>query len=321
MSESDSHYFINAEPKMRGIRLDKALSEYLSEYSRSAIQSWIKQGLVLVDGSPATQKTKLSGTEKLTVQIPESEPADWPAQEMPLDILEEDEHILVLNKPTNLVVHPGAGNSDQTLLNGLLFHCQELANLPRAGIVHRLDKNTTGLMVVAKSELARQDLIEQLQSREMHRQYLAISNGIMISGETIDQPIARHRHDRLRMAVVPSGKPAITELRIVKKFRQHCLISARLKTGRTHQIRVHLSWKGYPIVGDSLYGNRYRPPPSASIELVDTLKNFNRQALHAEVLSLVHPLTREIKRWQCDPPEDMQHLLALLQQDNELDQR
>ncbi len=280
------------------MRVDKALTELLVEHSRGTIQQWIKQGLVLVDGEITKPKLKLCGTEILEFTVPSPQPSQWPAQDIDLDIIDEDDHLMVINKPAGLVVHPGAGNQDNTLLNGILRHHADSAFLPRAGIVHRLDKNTTGLMVVAKTEQARQHLIEQLSNREMHREYLALVNGIMISGETIDQPIGRHRNDRLRMSVTKSGKPAITHTRILRKFRNHCLLQANLETGRTHQIRVHLSWRGHPIVGDKRYGHRYRPPPAASENLIQSLQGFQRQALHAQKLSLIHPHSGEQKTWR-----------------------
>ncbi len=297
------------------MRVDKALAELLSEHSRGTIQQWIKQGLVRVDGEITKPKLKLCGTEILEFTLPSAPPSQSPAQDIDMDIIDEDDHLMVINKPAGLVVHPGAGNQDNTLLNGLLRHHADSAFLPRAGIVHRLDKNTTGLMVVAKTEQARQHLIEQLNNREMHRQYLALVNGVMISGETIDQPIGRHRNDRLRMTVTKSGKPAITHTRVLHKFRNHCLLQANLETGRTHQIRVHLSWRGHPIVGDKHYGHRYRPPPSASENLIQSLQGFQRQALHAQKLSLIHPHSGEQKTWRQNPPEDMVTLVKLLKED------
>ena len=318
ISGSEAHFSIQIPTEMEGMRVDKALTELLVEHSRATIQQWIKHGLVLVDGAVAKQKQKLCGTETLELTLPFEPlvpPNQCPAQDIGIDIVDEDAHLLVINKPAGLVVHPGAGNHDKTLLNGLLYHHADAAHLPRAGIVHRLDKNTTGLMVVAKTESARQHLIEQLSSRQMQRAYLALVNGILICGEIIDYPIGRHRNDRLRMTVTETGKPAITHTRVVKKFRNHCLIQANLKTGRTHQIRVHLSWRGYPIVGDNLYGNRYRPPSAAATNLVQSLQDFQRQALHAQKLSLIHPNSGKQKVWQQDPPEDMATLIKLLQQD------
>ncbi len=317
MSDFESHFSLQIPAAMQGMRLDKALTELLSAHSRATIQRWIKQELVFIDGEIATQKLKLCGGETLEFTIAPAQPSQCPAQDMAIDIIDEDAHLMVINKPAGLVVHPGAGNQDKTLLNGLLYHYADATHLPRAGIVHRLDKDTTGLMVVAKTEQARQHLIEQLNTRQIQRQYLALVNGIMIAGETIDQPIGRHRNDRLRMAVTAAGKPAITHTQVLRKFRNHCLIQANLKTGRTHQIRVHMSWRGYPIVGDKLYGNHYRPPSTASENLLQSLQGFQRQALHAQKLSLIHPSSGEQKTWQQNPPEDMLTLLKLLQEDAE----
>ena len=321
MSDSESHFLLHIPAEMEGMRVDKALTELLSVHSRATIQQWIKQGLVFVDGEVVTQKLKLRDAEILEFTMPSAplvQPRQCSAQDIGLNIIDEDTHLMVINKPAGLVVHPGAGNWDKTLLNGILYHHSHAALLPRAGIVHRLDKNTTGLMVIAKTEQARQHLIEQLGSRQMQREYLALVNGIMICGEMIDQSIGRHRNDRLRMMVTETGKPAVTHTRVLNKFRNHCLIQANLKTGRTHQIRVHLSWRGYPIVGDTIYGNRYRPPLGATIDLRESLQGFQRQALHARKLSLIHPHSGEQKIWQQNPPEDMATLIKLLKADADI---
>lgn len=317
MSEQETLISLEIPPEMSGIRVDKALSELLPEHSRTAIQQWIKKGLVLVDGEIIQQKLKLNGNESLEVSVPTAEPIHQPAQKIEFQIIDEDDQLMIINKPAGLVVHPGAGNQDGTLLNGLLHQNSELAILPRAGIVHRLDKNTTGLMVVAKTERCRQYLIDQLTTRKINREYLAVVNGVMISGETIDQPVGRHRNDRLRMTVTPAGKPATTHLRVLEKFRSHCLVQANLETGRTHQIRAHLSWRGYPIVGDKLYGNRYRPPSGAPEELIQSLQQFQRQALHARKLSLIHPESGEQRTWELPPPDDMNKLHKALKLDLE----
>lgn len=263
---------------------------------------------------------KVRGITRLNVEIPPVEPAEWLAQEADFTVLHQDPDLLVINKPAGLVVHPGAGNPDHTLLNGLLFIDDSLRTLPRAGIVHRLDKYTSGLMVVARSELARQHLVEQLKDRTVSRRYLALVNGVPVTGETISQPIGRHAQDRLRMAVTQRGKEAITHTRVEHKFRAHALIEAALETGRTHQIRVHLSWRGYPLVGDAVYGSRVKLPPSASEELIQTLQGFSRQALHARRLELVHPVTGETMAWESPLPTDMQDLLSSLQADQTLHQ-
>lgn len=298
-----------------GQRLDKALVELMPTYTRAMLQGWLRDGHILVDGRNAKSSDKVRSRQRLSVTIPQTRSEDWIAQEMELDIVFEDEQLLVINKRAGLVVHPGAGNPDNTLLNGLLFLHPALHKLPRAGIVHRLDKDTTGLMVVAKTEMARQSLIEQLKDHSVSRRYLAVTSGLPISGETIDQPIGRHRVDRLRMAVTDRGKPAVTHTRVVEKFSNHALVEANLETGRTHQIRVHLAWRGFPLVGDPLYGGKLRLPAAASDALIEALRDFKRQALHAEGLSLTHPEHGETMRWQHDMPRDMTSLLDRLRAD------
>lgn len=312
MPDSGSPILLRIPEEMEGMRLDKALSSLLPEQTRATLQGWIKQERVRVNGKTVKQKFRLCGHEELEVSVPEPETRDWPAQKIDFEIVDEDDDIMVINKPAGLVVHPGAGTQDRTLLNGLIFHNRGMAALPRAGIVHRLDKDTTGLMVVAKTESARQNLIGQLDSRAMRREYLAIVNGVMVAGETINQPVGRHRHERLRMAVSRSGKPAITHIRVLEKFRTHCSIQATLETGRTHQIRVHLSWKGYPIVGDKRYGSRPRIPPSASRSLTKLIQDFPRQALHARKLSLNHPRWGQPRHWEQEPPGDITILVRKL---------
>ena len=312
MSDSSSPVLLRIPEEMRGMRLDKVLSSLVPDQTRSTLQGWIKQERVRVNGKIVKQKFRLSGDETLEVSKPEPDSNDWPAQKMDLDILDEDEEIMVINKPAGLVVHPGAGTKDNTLLNGLIYHNPAMAALPRAGIVHRLDKDTTGLMVVAKTESARQNLIRQLETRAMCREYIAIVNGVLVAGETINQPVGRHRHDRLRMAVTRSGRTAITHIRVLEKFRSHCSVQATLETGRTHQIRVHLAWKGYPIVGDRRYGGRPRIPPSACQSLTQLIQDFPRQALHARKLSLNHPLEGKPRSWEQEPPRDITMLAKKL---------
>ena len=320
MTDCERRLFIEIQPAFAGVRLDKALAKLLPDHSRATIQQWLKQGLVLLDGRPVAQKLRLSGGEALEIFVPEPQPApgvdDLPAQPMDLDIIDRDADLLVINKPAGMVVHPGAGNADNTLLNGLLSLDESLRALPRAGIVHRLDKDTSGLLVVARNEVARRRLVGQLQDRSMKRRYLAVVNGVMVAGERIAQPIGRHRHDRLRMCVTPSGKPAVTHIRVERKFRRHCLIRVDLETGRTHQIRVHLNWRGFPLVGDKLYTGRLRLPPDAGEELTATLRHFDRQALHATRLSLRHPRDGEQKQWRQPPPVDLQQLIEQLETDH-----
>ena len=317
MSDSPSPLFVTIPPGTPSARADKLLAELLPEHTRAAIQGWIKLGLVTRDDRPISQKQKLSGGEILRVVIPPAEEIIHQPENVPLDVVHEDDDILVINKPTGLVVHPGAGNPGATLLNGVLFHCPDNATLPRAGVVHRLDKGTTGLMVVAKTELARQSLIAQLETRQMKRRYLAVVEGILVSGLSVDKPIGRHRHDRLKMAVTSTGKPAITHFRVKQKFRRHTLLQAELETGRTHQIRVHLGHIGHTIVGDKTYGNRNHVPRGAGEDLVRCIQSYDHQALHAFSLSLDHPRSTERLAWEAELPEDMARLVALLAEDAE----
>jgi len=255
------------------------------------------------------------GGEAVEIEIPQAPEPKWEAQPMALEILFEDTDLLVLNKPAGLVVHPGAGNPDSTLLNALLSHDPQLRSLPRAGIVHRLDKETSGLMVVAKTERARLNLIEQLSSRELHREYKTIVTGVMISGGTVDAPIGRHRQDRKRMTVTEQGKPAVSHYRVATRFRTHTLVDVKLATGRTHQIRVHMAHINFPVVGDPVYGGRLKLPKHCGETLTTALRGFRRQALHAGQLGLIHPVTGEALSWKCDIPTDMKSLIDALEQD------
>jgi len=298
-----------------GTRLDQLLSERFPEYSRSRLQRWIKSGRILLDGAVCRPRDKLRGGECVVVEpLAEEEVADL-GQAMALDILYEDACLLVVNKPAGLVVHPAAGNPDGTLLNGLLAHLPALAQVPRAGIVHRLDKETSGLMVVAKSLTAQHALVKQLQARSVKREYRAVVQGVMTAGGTVDAPIARHPVNRLRMAVVESGKPAVTHYRVLQRFRAHTYLKVNLETGRTHQIRVHMAHIHHPLLGDPLYGGRLKLPAGAGEALVETLRSFRRQALHAERLELIHPETREACAWEAPLPADMRQLLQVLQAD------
>lgn len=304
-------------PELEGLRVDQGLARLLTDHSRSTIQDWIRSGRVKRRGRALKASEKLQATDCVQVEVPVQQPAEWLAEDIPLDIIHQDEHLFVINKPAGLVVHPGAGNADGTLLNALLALDEALRHLPRAGIVHRLDKDTSGLMVVARTESARLDIVAQLSARSVSRRYLAVTVGIPVAGETVDQPIGRHPVDRVRMAVTSRGKPAITHFRVLSKFRHHALLEARLETGRTHQIRVHLAWRGFPLVGDPLYGGRPRPPAGAGADLVDGLREFRRQALHATELSLVHPGSGQKIHWEHPPPADFQHLVALLTEDRD----
>jgi len=298
-----------------GMRLDKALAMLYPDHSRSTIQKWLKDALVSVDDEILPQKQKINGGELIEIQLPQQQALHFQAQDLNINVIHQDNEIIVINKPHGLVVHPGAGNPDGTLLNGLLFFDKALFDLPRAGIVHRLDKDTSGLMVVARTEPARLRLIEQLQSRQMSREYLAIVNGVPISGGTVDASISRHLVDRKRMAVNASGKQAISHYRIRQKYRNHSLLSVKLESGRTHQIRVHMQYIGYPILGDPVYGQRLIIPKNATKTLVAGLKEFKRQCLHAIRLSFMHPGSGDVMTFEQPLPEDMQNLIELLNED------
>ena len=290
-----------------GLRLDQALVKFFPEYSRSRLQEWVAQQQVKVDGGFATAKQKVWGGEQLEV-TPQAHPAEQPylAQDIALDIVYEDEALLVINKPVGLVVHPGSGNWEGTLLNALLHHAPQLAEVPRAGIVHRLDKDTSGLLVVAKTLTAQTALVRQLESRSVQREYLALVHGELTRAGKVDAPISRHPTQRVKMAVVESGKPAVTHYQIEKTFPSCTLLRCRLETGRTHQIRVHLAYLKYPLVGDSVY---LKGPQKCVPQLRALLTSFPRQALHATRLAVEHPVSGEMMEWQSPLPQDMQQLL------------
>lgn len=298
-----------------GRRLDQALAALFPDVTRSQLQQWIAGGHVLVNDHVPRKRDKVQGGEQVELREPTAPVTTDVAEAIALDIVHEDKSIIVINKPAGLVVHPGAGNQRGTLMNALLHHAPELAHLPRAGIVHRLDKDTTGLMVVARTEQARQHLIEELQAREISRDYVAVVNGIMISGGTIEAPIGRHRGDRTRMAVTEGGREAVSHYRVVKKYRAHTLVQVSLESGRTHQIRVHMAHLKFPIVGDPVYGGRLRVPPGADPVLIDMLRSFKRQALHAVKLMLRHPVSGDTMHWSASVPPDMAQLMEALNAD------
>ena len=302
-------------PELAGQRLDQALAALFADITRSRLQQWIEDGRVLLNGRVPRKRDKVKEGDAVEILAPPPAEGSWKAQAIPLEIVHEDGDILVINKPPGLVVHPGAGNPEGTLLNALLNHASALAVLPRAGIVHRLDKDTSGLMVVAKTERARQHLIEQLQEHSVEREYLTIVNGVMVAGGTIDAPIGRHRTQRTRMAVSERGKPAVSHYRVMKKYRAHTLVQVKLESGRTHQIRVHMAHLHYPVVGDPVYGGRLKIPAGASERLKNELRSFRRQALHALKLSLTHPGTGKRVQWATSVPEDMSKLMEALAQD------
>ncbi|ACS86625.1 MULTISPECIES: 23S rRNA pseudouridine(1911/1915/1917) synthase RluD [Musicola] len=301
-----------------GQRLDQALAELFPDYSRSRIKTWILEQRVQINGNVIDKpKEKVLGGESVSITAIIEEDVRWDAQPIQLDIVYEDEDILVINKPRDLVVHPGAGNPDGTVLNALLHHYPAIADVPRAGIVHRLDKDTTGLMVVAKNVPAQTRLVESLQAREITREYEAVANGTMTAGGSVAEPIARHPTKRTHMAVHPMGKPAVTHYRIMEHFRAHTRLRLRLETGRTHQIRVHMAHINHPLVGDPLYGGRPRFPKGASDEFLTVLRHFDRQALHATMLRLYHPISCIEMEWHAPLPQDMVELIAALKADTE----
>ncbi|NOQ68533.1 MAG: 23S rRNA pseudouridine(1911/1915/1917) synthase RluD [Gammaproteobacteria bacterium] len=299
-----------------GKRLDVVLAELFPEYSRSRLKIWIEQGLVLVNGQTAKPKNKVSGDEELqlTVQAIESETA-CEAEDIPLNIVYQDEAIIVINKPADFVVHPAAGHYSGTMQNALLHFDESLAAIPRAGIVHRLDKDTTGLMVVARNLSSHKYLVEQIQQHEVVREYQAVVHGVMTGGGLVDQPIGRHPRDRIKMAVRENGREAITHYRLLERFREHSHIKVQLETGRTHQIRVHMSYLRHPIVGDPVYAGRQRIPAGAQHDLVDYIQGFKRQALHAWKLTFVHPEHGNEVSFEAPLAEDIQQLIRLLQKD------
>ncbi len=304
--------------ELTGARLDQALAELFPDFSRSRLQQWVKQGSVLVDGKVLRSKDKLLGGESIELDVTLEAESTFAPEPIPLNIVYQDDALIVINKPAGLVVHPAAGNWQGTLLNALLHHDPAIAAVPRAGIVHRLDKETTGLLVIARTLEAQTALVEQLQAREFTREYDAVINGVLTGGGTVDEPIGRHPVDRKRMAVVRNGKPAVTHYRLSERFRAHSYIKVQLETGRTHQIRVHMAHRHNPLVGDPVYGGRLRIPPACSPELEQVLRHFHRQALHASRLGLIHPSSGEYMEWTAAIPEDMQQLLAVLRQDMDL---
>jgi len=300
-----------------GRRFDQALAEMFPDYSRSRLSGWIKSGAVTLDGAVAPPRQLLRGGEQVRLQVELENEVTSAPEDIALDIVHEDEYLLVLNKPAGLVVHPGAGNPAGTLLNALLHHDPKLAELPRAGIVHRLDKDTSGLMVVARTLPTYTALVDLLSRHEVERQYEAVVLGTMVAGGTVDEPIGRSMGDRLRQAVrdEEDGKRAVTHYRLRERFRAHSLLQCQLETGRTHQIRVHLAHINHPLVGDPLYGGGLKLPKGASAELIAMLRGFRRQALHAEKLSFIHPITGEALSFGVDRPADQLALIEALRAD------
>ncbi len=299
--------------ELAGMRLDQVLAELFSDYSRSKLQTWIKSGRVGVnDVVNLSPKTKLEGGEEITLDAEAETVVEFNPEPILLDIVFEDDSLLIVNKPAGMVVHPAVGNWQGTLLNALLNHDASLETLPRAGIVHRIDKETSGLLMVAKTLQAHNSLTQQLQERDITREYLAVTRGRMTAGGTVDEPIGRHPTDRKRYTVRESGKEAVTHYRVVKRFNYHTLVRLKLETGRTHQIRVHMAHIRYPLFGDPVYGGRFQMIPNCSAELEQVLRGFRRQALHAAKLGLQHPVTDEYHEWEQPLPDDMTCLISAL---------
>ncbi len=299
-------------PELSDRRLDQAAAELMPEHSRSRLQGWIKDGVLTLNGKKCKPRDKVMLGDRIDLDAEPEVQVTWQAEAIELDVVYEDEHLLVINKPAGLVVHPAAGHADGTLVNALLNYAPEVENLPRAGIVHRLDKDTSGIMVVARSLIAHTSLVDQLQERTMGREYEAVVVGTMTGGATVDAPIGRHPTDRKKMAVVSTGKPAVTHYRLLERFAAHTHIRCKLESGRTHQIRVHMAHVRHPLVGDPAYGGRLRLPKGTTDELREELARFQRQALHARQLTLEHPETGEILTWETPLPDDMVQLIAAL---------
>ncbi|MFW0097503.1 MAG: 23S rRNA pseudouridine(1911/1915/1917) synthase RluD [Coxiella endosymbiont of Haemaphysalis qinghaiensis] len=303
--------------ELEGVRLDQALAKLFPNYSRSQLQNWIRTGHVRVDGTKKMlirEKARANQLIEITAHLELSE--RWVAQALPLNIVYEDKALLIINKPPRLAVHPGAGVPDRTLINALLHHDPQLATLPRSGIIHRLDKDTSGLLVVARNLISYYTLTKAMKARKITREYEAFVKGVLISGRTINTPIGRHPIHRTRMAIVNNGRKAITHFRVLQRYRAHTYIRIQLETGRTHQIRLHMAHIHHPLVGDPVYGNHIGIPTFLSDSLKVTLKVFHRQALHAVTLQLSHPLTQQTMEWHTPLPKDMLDLLKSLAKDN-----
>jgi 23S rRNA pseudouridine1911/1915/1917 synthase len=302
-----------------GLRFDQVAAALFSEFSREKIKEWMLAGDLTFDGRIVKPKSRALGGEKLLLDVTLAAQTRSLPEEMELNIVFEDDQIIVINKPVGLVVHPGVGNWSGTLVNGLLHHDSRLAELPRAGLVHRIDKDTSGLLVIAKTLVAQHSLSQQLAEKSVFRVYDAVTVGHVIAGGTIDEPIRRHSVDRLRMAVQHGGRDSVTHYRVTERFGSHTLLRVQLETGRTHQIRVHMAHIGFPLVGDSTYGGRARLPRGITPELIQTLQQFKRQALHARELGLVHPVTGEQMHFEAPWPEDFTHLVKMLRKEAQPD--
>jgi 23S rRNA pseudouridine1911/1915/1917 synthase len=299
-----------------GMRLDQVAAELFPDYSRNRLATWIKEGRLTVDGRTVKPRDKATASAQVTLMVTDEPVIDWRPQSLPLDIIFEDEHILVVNKPAGVVVHPAVGHADGTLVNALLAHAPELDALPRGGIVHRLDKETSGIMFVARSSLAHKSLVAQLLERTVSRTYCAVCTGALTGGGKIDAPIDRHPTARTKMAVVADGKPALTHYRIAHRFKHYTQLQINLETGRTHQIRVHMAHRKWALIGDPVYGGRQRVPAGASDLLMSTLRGFPRQALHAQALEFEHPASGDWMEFETDLPDDLVNLLEVLESED-----
>ena len=321
MSKAESQLIsLSAEVthSLAGNRLDQIAAQLFPDYSRARLQEWIKQGKLTLDGQHCRPRDTAAAGAMLLLEVEPEPVEDWIAQEMPLQVVYEDADLLVINKPADLVVHPAAGHRQGTLVNGLLHYCPALESVPRAGIVHRLDKDTTGLLVVAKNLRSHNGLVQQLQARTISRQYQAVVQGVMTAGGTVSEPLGRHPVNRIKRAVVRNGQEAVTHYRVLKRFRAHTHIQVNLETGRTHQIRVHMAHLKYPIVGDPLYNSRLQVPSASSEALKQVLLDFRRQALHAWKLSLIHPLSGKECSWESTLPSDFEILLQSLRDERQV---
>ena len=307
--------------ELAGLRLDKALARMFPEYSRSRLKEWLLAGAITVDGNSWRPRDAVEGGESVALELPAEVSVRAEPESMALQVAHEDSDLLVINKPAGLVVHPGAGNPAGTLMNGLLHHAPELEEIPRAGIIHRLDKDTSGLLLVAKTLQAHTALVRLLADREISRQYIAVCNGVLTGGGVIREPISRHPTDRKRMSVQQNGKAAVTHFTVRERFAAYTCVDVKLETGRTHQIRVHFAYRRHALVGDPVYGGRLALPKGASEELIQTLRRFKRQALHATRLAFDHPATGKTLALEAAAPEDFQTLIEVLRADAQREQQ
>ena len=301
--------------ELAGLRLDQALAQMFPEYSRSRLKEWLLAGAITLDGGPKRPRDAVAGGEIVSLTPVQDQSVRAEPEPIALDVVFEDDDLLLINKPAGLVVHPGAGNPAGTLMNGLLHHSPSLEMVPRAGIIHRIDKDTSGLLLVAKTVTAHTALVRLLADRDISRHYLAVCNGVLTGGGTINEPIARHPVDRKRMSIQAKGKPAVTHYTVIERFRAFTFIKVKLETGRTHQIRVHFAHRRHALVGDPVYGGRLALPAGATDELAQFLRRFKRQALHAARLAFMHPVSNQAMDFEVPPPADFEALLDVLRQD------